>query len=253
MEVEASAIADASARAACEDVMEQVQAVQRVDRYVHERRFTDQSLTSWALCFFLLSWITLGIYPVYLFYRRCDRADRFRIRRLHYYDAVVEATRQYAELTGRYETCQEELGDLQRFVKERFVDEHKPIRAGLSLFLAFITLGIYGFYAVYRMMRFWWQIQFTEQDFDEKLSRLWADLGVVRYPVTFEVDEEVDRSFGLYLFLTIVTLGIFGIVWDYHLHTDPDRIFPEFHSAEDAVLGALRMPPPIPAYRPQAA
>ncbi|MGP3926581.1 DUF4234 domain-containing protein [Streptomyces sp. 8N616] len=226
--------------------MEQIQAVQQVDRYVHERRFTDQRLISWALYFFLLSWVTLGIYPIYLFYRRLDRADRFRNRRMHYYNAVIAATRQYAELNGQYGAAHEDLDDLQRFVKERFTDEHKPIQAGLSLILSFITLGIYGFYAIYRTMQFWWEIQLTEQDFDEKMSLIWTKLGIIKYPLTFETDQELHRSFGIYLFLTIVTAGIFGIVWDYRLHTDPDRVYPEFHSAEDGVLGALRTAPSRP-------
>ncbi|WP_274562025.1 DUF4234 domain-containing protein [Streptomyces spiramyceticus] len=220
--------------------MEQIQAVQQVDRYVHERRFTDQRLVSWALYFFLLSWVTLGIYSIIVFYRRLNRADLFRERRAHYYSAVINATRQYAELNEQYGAAHEDLDDLQRFVKERFTDEHKPIQAGLSLILSFITLGIYGCYATYRTMRFWWEIQPTEQDFDEKLSLIWTKLGIVKYPLTFEPDEELHRSFGLHFFLAIVTLGIYGIIWDYRLHTDPDRIYPEFHSAEDGVLNALR-------------
>jgi hypothetical protein len=39
-------------------------------------------------------------------------------------------------------------------------------------------------------------------------------------------------------FLSIATIGIYGIFWDYQLHTDPDRIYPEFHGTEDAVLSA---------------
>lgn len=226
--------------------MEQIQAVQQVDRYVHQRRFTDQKLVSWALYFFLLSWITLGIYSILIFYRRIDRADRFGDRRVHYYNAVISASRQYAELSEQYGAAHEDLDDLQRFVKARFADEHRPIKAGLSLILTFLTLGIYGFYTVYRRMRFWWEIQLTEQDFDEKISLIWTKLGLIRYPLTFEPDEELHRSFGLHLFLTIITLGIYGIFWDYRLHTDPEKIYPEFHSVEDGVLGALRTAPPMP-------
>jgi hypothetical protein len=220
--------------------MEQIQAVQRVDRYIHERRFTDQRLVSWPLYFFLLSWVTLGIYAIIVFYRRMERADRFRARREHYYDAVVQATRQFAEVHEQYGAAHDDIDDLQRFTKERFMDEHKPIDPGVSLLLSFLTLGIYGLYATYRTMRFWWEIQLTEQDFDEKLSMIWTKLGIVRYPITFETDQELHRSFGMHLFLSIVTVGIYGIVWDYRLHTDPDKVYPEFQSAENEVLGALR-------------
>ncbi|MEV7194916.1 DUF4234 domain-containing protein [Streptomyces sp. NPDC093510] len=225
--------------------MEQIQAVQQVDRYVHERRSTDQIFVGWGIYFFLLSWVTLGIYGVVLFYRRLNRADLFRGRRMHYYNAVIDASKQYAEEHGQYGPSQDELDDLQRFVKERFEDEHKPIKAGLSLFLSFITLGIYGYIAVYRSMRFWWQIQLTEQDFDDKLSVAWVKLGIVRYPLTFKPVQILNRSFGMHFLLSFVTFGIYGIVWDYRLHTDPEKLYPEVHSTEDAVLNALRVAEPV--------
>ncbi|WP_405972946.1 DUF4234 domain-containing protein [Streptomyces sp. NBC_00988] len=220
--------------------MEQLQAVQQVDRYVHERRTTDQRFVGWGIYFFLLSWVTLGIYVIVMFYRRLNRADLFRNRRMHYYNAVIDASKQYAEEHGQYDAAHDDLNDLRRFVKERFEDDHKPIKAGLSLFLSFITLGIYGCIATYRLMRFWWQIQLTEQDFYDKLSVTWTKLGIIRYPVTFEPVPALNRSFGMHFLLSFVTLGIYGIVWDYQLHTDPEKLYPEVHSTEDTILNALR-------------
>jgi Domain of unknown function (DUF4234) len=224
--------------------MQRIPAVQQVDRFVHRRRFTDRILVSWPLYFFLLSWVTLGVYSVVVAYRRWERADLFRQRRVQYYGAVVAATRQYAEESGRYGPAHDELDDLQRLVTERFEDEHRPIRAGRSLVLSFLTLGVYGWYAIWRLMRFWWQVQLTEEVFDDRLSLLWTKLGIIRYPLTFEADERLNRSFPLHLFLTAVTFGIYGIVWDYRLHTDPEKIFPEFHALENAVLDALRTASP---------
>lgn len=226
--------------------MEQIQAVPYVDRYVHDRQFTDRRLVNWALYFFLLSWVTYGIYVVYIWYARWSRADRFRDRRLHYCYAVIAATSQYAEMSGQYDAVRDDLYDLQHSVKARFADVHKPVQGGLATVLSFLTLGIYGFYAIYRTMDFWWEIQLTERYFDEKLSRIWRKLGIVDRPMTFVVDEELNRNFWLYLFLTIVTAGLFGIVWDYRMHTDPDRLFPRFHAVEDAVLGALHSLTPHP-------
>ncbi|MGC4956246.1 DUF4234 domain-containing protein [Actinomadura citrea] len=220
--------------------MEPIPAVQRVDRYVHERRMTDQKLVSWAVYMFLLSWITLGIYVIVVFYRRLNRTDLFRERRRHYYEAVIEATRQYAEQVGHDAETMEQLSDLRRYVKDRFEDEHRLINPGLSVFLTFITLGVYWFIATYREMRFWWEIQLTEEDFNYKLSESWLRLGVVQYPVAFEPIPQLRRGFGLHFLLTVVTLGIYGFVWDYQLHTDPEKLYPEVHSTEDMVLFALR-------------
>ncbi|HEU5023784.1 MAG TPA: DUF4234 domain-containing protein [Spirillospora sp.] len=231
--------------------MEQIQAVQQVDRYVHERRVTDQKLVDWGIYFFLLTWVTLGIYIVVTFYRRLNRTDMVRDRRLHYFDAVIAATRQYAERNGHYDAVKNELDDLERYVRERFEDEHRRVQAGLSVFLSFITLGIYGFVAVNRTMRFWWEIQLTEADFADRLSQVWLRLGIVKYPVTFEPVLVLRRGFGLHLLLLFVTLGIYGAVWDYQLHTDPEKLYPEVHSTEDMVLGALRNVETRPSRDPQ--
>ena len=74
----------------------QVQALQQVERYVRERRDTDQAFVSWGLYFFLLSSVNIRIYPIIIFYRRLNRADLFRNRKENYYRAVLEYTRQYA-------------------------------------------------------------------------------------------------------------------------------------------------------------
>lgn len=220
--------------------MVQLESLQRVERYVHERRSTDQTFIGWGVYFFILTWATFGIYAVIMFYRRVNRADLFRDRRLHYYTAVIDATREYAEQQGKYDDAHDDLNDLEHFVKVRFADEHTPIGAGKSLLLSFITFGIYGCCAIYRLMRFWWQIQLTEQDFDEKLSLVWTRLGITHYPIVFEPVPALDRGFGTHFALTLVTLGIYGIVWDYQLHTDPERLYPETRSVEDSIVYALR-------------
>jgi uncharacterized protein DUF4234 len=100
--------------------------------------------------------------------------------------------------------------------------------------------GIYYLYVLYRMNRYWWDAQVLEQDFDDKLSQAWSTLGVMRYPVSFTLDQGKRRSYALYLILSIVTFGIWWIVWDYKIHTDPENLFKEFHSVEDTVLQTVR-------------
>jgi hypothetical protein len=90
------------------------------------------------------------------------------------------------------------------------------------------------------MNRYWWDAQTVEQDLDDKLSQTWIKLGFTRYPITFQLDQSKRRSYGLFLVLSIVTLGIWGLVWDYKIHTDPDNLFREFHGVEDTVLQIVR-------------
>lgn len=48
-----------------------------------------------------------------------------------------------------------------------------------------------------------------------------------------------NRSFALYLILSVVTLGIFGIYWTYALIRDPNVHFREQARMEDELLSRL--------------
>jgi uncharacterized protein DUF4234 len=125
-------------------------------------------------------------------------------------------------------------------VQAAYGRDMRPIKAGLSFLFTVITLGIYGLYVLYRMNRYWWDAQVVEQEFDDKLSQSWMKLGLMRYPISFTLDQGKRRSYPLYLILSIVTLGIWAIVWDYKIHTDPENLFREYHSIEDTVLQTVR-------------
>lgn len=215
-------------------------AIAQIERYVRMRRDTDQPLIGWGLYFFLLSWLTLGIYPVVIFYKRLNRADLFSDRRQHYYRAVLDFSTRHADQIGQAGDVHYEASDLAAFVKERFTSVHKPVKAGLSVLLSFVTLGVYGLISIYRLMKYWWEIQLTEQDFCEKVSLIWTKLGIIHYPISYEPVQQVRRSFWMSFLLSIITIGIYGIFWDHQLHTDPDKVYPEMHSTEDAVLNAAR-------------
>ena len=74
---------------------------------------------------------------------------------------------------------------------------------------------------------------------------LWEDVSKVlnKTDVTFSLPRrrEVtpDRSFVLYLILTIITLGLFGIYWVYVLLKDPNEHFKYHVQVEDELLSAL--------------
>ena len=221
-------------------------AAQQVERYVRDRRDTDRTFVEWAVYFFLLVPVTLGIYALVIFYREVNRADMFAQRKAHYYKSLLDYTRQWTQESGEYDATHSQIDDIEWYIKGRFESEHKPIRAGLSLFLSIVTLGIYRLYSIYRMDRFWYQIQLTEQDFDDSLlCDLWVKLGLVKYPIPYRPDESTRRSFWMSFALTCVTLGIYGIVWDYKIYTDPPKkIFPEIHALEDSVIQIVRTATP---------
>jgi hypothetical protein len=217
-----------------------VQSVTQIDRAIKLRRDNDVSLINWWLYVLLVSWITFGIYAIVLFFKRIHRIDRFSQRKRDYYDGVLEWTERQSIQRGQGAVVHNDIADLRSEVDRAYQKDLRPINAGLSFLLSIITLGIYGFYVLYRMNRYWWDAQTVEQDFDDKLSQTWIKLGFTRYPITFQLDQSKRRSYGLYLVLSIVTLGIWGLVWDYKIHTDPDNLFKEFHGVEDTVLQIVR-------------
>lgn len=217
-----------------------IHTVTKLDRAVKERRDTDVELINWWLYVLLLSWITAGIYSLYLLFRRVARIDEFSRRKHAYYQAVVEWTERQAAEKGRTDDVHYELQDLASGIDRAYANQLRPIKPTLSLVLTLVTLGLYWFYLVYRMNRYWWDAQVVEQDFDDTLSQVWTKLGIVRYPISFQLDQSKRRSYALNLILSILTLGIWGLVWDYKIHTDPDNLYRAYHSIEDTILNTVR-------------
>jgi hypothetical protein len=240
---EGSAAADmtpAPARQQTPASADMVQSVTKLDRAIKERRDADVQLVNWWLYWLVLSWVTLGIYALYLFFKRIMRIDRFSERKRAYYEATAEWTERYAQQVGKEDEVHHYLADLRSEVDAAYKGNLRKINAGLSFVLSIVTLGIYGLYVLYRMNKYWWDAQVLEQDYDDKLSQAWSKLDLMRYPLTFTLDQGKRRSYALYLILSIVTFGIWWLVWDYKIHTDPDNLYKDFHSVEDTVLQTVR-------------
>lgn len=217
-----------------------MQAVTRIERGVKERRDTDTTLMNYWLYFFLVSWVTFGIYGLVLFFKRIARIDGFSERKRSYYEGLIDWTQRYAQQHGKEDDVHHRLGDMRSDLGLAYKKDLRKINAGVSLLLTIVTLGIYGLFALYRVNRYWWDVQVVEQEFDDGLSQVWSKLDLMRYPVSFTLDQGKRRSYPLYLILTIVSFGIWGIVWEYKIHTDPDNLYKEFHSIEDTVLQTVR-------------
>lgn len=217
-----------------------VQSVTKIDRAIKQRRDTDTILMNYWLYLFVVFWVTFGIYGIILFFKRINRIDGFSERKKAYYEGLLEWTERYARREGREDEVHHLVVDSREEIKAAYVGDLRPIGAGKSFLLTLVTLGIYGFIVLYRLNKYWWDAQLVEQEFDDKLSQAWMKLGLMNYPVNFTLDQSKRRSYPLYLILSIVTLGIWGIVWDYKIQTDPERLFPEYHSHEDSILQVVR-------------
>ncbi len=217
-----------------------IQAIQKIERSIRERRINDVNFVNYWLYIFILNPITFGIYSIILYFKRINRVDRFLKRKNAFFQGVNEYTEKYAKENGKYELVANEIDDLKNFYRQQFFYKIKKIDAGVAFLLTLITAGIWAFVVLYKLNKFWFEAQIFEQDYYDRLSKIWLKLELSKYPINYEVDISKNRNYAVYLLLTVVTLGIWGIVWDYKLHTDPENIFSEIHAAEDFILQVVR-------------
>src|SRR5438270_4550052 len=131
-----------------------VQSVTLLDRAIKQRRDTDTILMNWWLYFFLVSWVTFGIYTIVLFFKRINRIDGFSERKRGYYAALLEWSERNARQQGKEDSVHHDLADLRSEVDAAYRGDMRPIKAGLSFLLTVVTLGIYGLYVLYRLNRY---------------------------------------------------------------------------------------------------
>ena len=216
------------------------QEVLRMERSVRDRNSTDKVLMNYWLYFFILSWLTLGIMGWVLFFQRIERLDKYIKRRSEYFEALINYCDAIAREKGSDESLLIRISSLRKVYESDFLGKNKEINAGLSLFLSIITFGIWGLVVMYKLNKAWNNIQISEQRVYEELNPILMKLELIKYPATIRLNTGKSRSFILYLFLSVITFGIWAIVWDYKIHTDADDLYPEFHTAEDLILSALR-------------
>src|ERR1051325_8439249 len=103
-----------------------IHTVTKLDRAIKQRRDTDVPLINWWLYVLLLSWITLGIYGLYLFFKRISRIDGFSTRKRAYYEAVLEWTEREATAKGQQDAVHSELNDLRSDVVRAYQGDLRP-------------------------------------------------------------------------------------------------------------------------------
>ncbi len=217
-----------------------IQSLTALEASIRRRSETDTRFLSWWVYFLVLSWLTLGIAGIYYFIKRISRIDNYSARKQEYYSALADFTDRYSQAMLRDADAGGLVRDLRSATERAKNYGVRPIGALKAFLLTIITFGIYGIVAWYQVNRAWADRQGAEADVDVALSAVWIKLGITSYPITFERVEGKERNFGLYFILTIITFGIWGLVWDYRVHTDPDTIYPRIHLVEDTVLQLAR-------------
>jgi hypothetical protein len=209
-----------------------------LERESRKKRDTDTRL-SWGL-YILLGIVTLGIYTIYVHWKLIERQQAHYKRMGRFADALLNLVEEQADVSNRrgevglglthLHSLNEDLQQLQRG-KER--------SAALWTVLGILTLGIAFFYVLYFLNADLVAHDRAESQLVEEASSLLGKLGIGRYPVT--VDARVpDHNFALFLLLTIITLGIFGLYWSYVRIKDPNDHFEEHERWEEQLLTTIR-------------
>lgn len=178
----------------------------------------------------LVALITQIIYA-YMLYKLVNRRNKHFQRQLFVYDDLTNLAKELAAKKGVDVSLA--LNNMQRTNQEARFEETEKSAALWAIVTFFI--GITALYVYYFLMKDFYKHERREDIFIEDLNRTLMAAGVtINLPRrTLPVP---DRSFALYLILSIITLGIFSIYWLYVLLTDPNSHFRQQALIEDTVL-----------------
>jgi len=105
--------------------------------------------------------------------------------------------------------------------------------AFLSAFIPFLSWYVYYF-----LMKDFYRHEHREDGFWQDLKRILKKLDL-DFSIPNRIGVIPNRSFPLYLMLTIATMGLFGIYWVYILLKDPNEHFKYHVQVEKQLFGTL--------------
>lgn len=179
-----------------------------------------------ALIFFIF--VIVGtIIHIYAIYKWIDRRNwHFKRVRMLYRNLIS-----YLEEKGSTKT-----GTMKSKVDEMELEEDdKNAVIWIVLYILIPILILYIWYFLGRDFR---RHSTREQMLIRDLSENLSDLG---YSANLTSEMEIpDRNFVIYLVLTIITLGLFGIYWVYVITKDPNEHFKQHRIVERKILDTLK-------------
>jgi hypothetical protein len=124
----------------------------------------------------------------------------------------------------------------ERTVREVRAEETEKGAMLWAILSAFIFPAIW--YVWYFLTKDFYKHERREDGFWEDISTM-LDKSGITFVVPRRVETLPERNFVLYLILTIITAGLFGIYWLYVLLKDPNQHFMYHRQIEDQLLSAL--------------
>lgn len=195
--------------------------------------------------------LTIGVYSHYATYKLVERRTEHAKRRLAFSSYLWHALAARADALGRRADVQEGLDNLSRIHAQIEAYERRNKRdPALSTILRLVAapVGAYINHFLNQDFRF---LDTWETSFSQNVEWVSQRLGALA-SIPTRARRIPARNTGLYVFLSIITFGLFTIWWRYAVMTDGNAHLDEDDQMENAILRSLGLggqaatPPPPP-------
>ena len=190
---------------------------------------------------FVLSWVVItltslinfavAIIITYMLVNR--RSTHFKRQKFLSEDLIVTIVSLAKKKEIEVETI---LSPVKRTVREANAEETEKSAILWAILSAIVPFA--QWYVNYFLLKDFYRHEQREDGFWEDLGRAMNKLGI-NFSVPRRTEAMPNRSFVLYLILTIITMGLFGVYWIYVLLKDPNEHFKYHIEAESQLLSAL--------------
>jgi hypothetical protein len=217
-------------------VSQQVSYEQYVVAEARRRDETDYRFNYWSY----LGWnvLTIGVYSYYATYKLIERRTKHAERRLAFLSYFWHTLNARAEAAGKKAEVSEGLDNLSRIYQQIEAFERRNKREAILwtvLRLVFSPVGAYVNHFLNKDLIF-----FDEWESSYAANAEWV-MQRIGSPVSIpkRAKPVPNRSTGLYVFLVIITLGLWSMVWRAQTMADGNDHFDSDDAIEDALLRAL--------------
>ena len=215
----------------------------------------DVAALAGILVIFYISGFILSIFNALLLHGLVKRRNSHFNHQQFVYEDLARAANEAMSKKGLDASVS--LNNLDLLKREAFVDERirDPVlwsavlvfAAGVAIpsvtssptLTGAAVISVFAqYYVYYFLMKDWFKHERREDYFLSEFSRLMSSIGVNFTPPQ-RVRPIPDRSFVVYLILTIVTVGFYSVYWVYVLLSDPNNHFHYQAMVEDAAMAQL--------------
>lgn len=213
---------------------QQTGLVQNLYYYIQERVNSDWTTDPGMAV--LLSLVTCGIYGLYVFYKLMERRDMHLARVANMVNTSIALLNEKAAAAGKSQDIAPEMQQLDMLQREIYAQSRER-GAVLWLVLGIVT-GICIFIGYYFIMDDMAKHDVMEAQYFTLMSAALAKLGLSAQS-SQAAPNVPERSFAVYLVLSIFTCGIFGFYWLYVLVDDGNKHVEAQVQWEDFIYSAL--------------